>query len=55
MKRFNLTNTRLLTVFGLFFLLVGIVVVLMLLEADNSAALPVKASALGNLWWCVTM
>lgn len=45
MKRFSFTNTRLLTVFGLFFLLVGIVVVLMLFEADNSAAPPVKPPA----------
>ncbi len=42
MKRFNFTNARLLTVFGLFFLLVGLVVVLMLFEVAESEAPPVK-------------
>lgn len=42
MKRFNFTNTRILTVFGLFFLLVGIVVLLMVFEAEDSGAPPVE-------------
>jgi len=48
MKRFNFTNARLLTVFGLFFLLVGIVVVLMLFETVDSAAPPVKPPEIIN-------
>lgn len=48
MKRFNFANARLLTIFGLFFLLVGIVVLLMLFEVDNSAAPPVTPPEIVN-------